>query len=509
MLRHSVGRCLADMKRVGTLEVGEEALRESGGTLSPVVLHATEEARMPLAHLVVVVPGIGGSNLRSPDGELVWGHNVGATVISPFRPEALAIDKAVEPTGLLRIFGVFPWSAVASYDRLTRQVKQRLGLRESDVTVAGPAGVQNPSASLVEFPYDFRHGMARSAERLKDVIDAVRGDRRVIVVAHSMGGLVARWWWGVLDGHRVCDGLITIGTPHRGAPQALDWLLNGVRLGPRGTGPLTSALFSEASEVLRGWPAMYELLPRYQAIKTGVGRVYPHDLKEVSPGFRHLANEAYQRHLQLEEACREGASRSPGSAFMAFYSSGHATPSCAITTNGRVEVTERDPSWLPTQGWKGGDGTVPAISATPVDRESENERCWAPQHHLKLAAAEQVVRSLAQFEQPSLSSVRGTEGPAGPWIGLAYDDVVAAGNPSSVGFRLNGATPSESITPTATIRLAPNRAVPLEIAVGAEGGWRASLPGLAPGSYEFTVALDHVEAVDRVEATSVVGVIEP
>ena len=457
---------------------------------------------MALAHLVVVVPGIGGSNLTSPDGRLVWGHNVGSTVAAAFRPEALAIDREVVPTGLLRIFGVFPWSAVASYDRLTRQVKQRLGLRESDVTVAGPAGVQNPSASVVEFSYDFRHGMARSAERLKDVIDAVRGDRRVMVVAHSRGGLVARWWWGVLEGHRVCDGLITIGTPHRGAPRALDYLLNGVRL--------AGVSLSEASEVLRGWPAMYELLPRYQAIHAGVDPTYPYDIKEAPAGFRRQAREAYQRHLDLEAACRVGAAESPGSAFLAFYSSGHDTPSRADVVNGRVEVTKRDPSWLPTQGWEGGDGTVPAISATPVDRVSVNERQWAPQHHLTLAAAKQVVDHLAQFEQPSLGNVRGSADPAGPWIGLAYDDVAPAGAPGSVGFRLNGDATADGVIASATIKLAPQRAVPLEVTPdGADGAWRANLPGLTPGSYEFTVALDHVGAVDRVEATSVVGVIEP
>jgi hypothetical protein len=79
---------------------------------------------MPLSHLVVVVPGIGGSNLKTADGGLVWGHNLESTVVSAFRPEALAIDKVVVPTGLLRVFGVFPWSGVASYDRLTIQMKQ-------------------------------------------------------------------------------------------------------------------------------------------------------------------------------------------------------------------------------------------------------------------------------------------------------------------------------------------------------------------------------------------------
>lgn len=83
---------------------------------------------MPLSHLVVVVPGIGGSNLKSVDGSLVWGHNVGSLVLSPFRPDALAIDKDVVPTGLLKVLGVFPWSGVASYDRMTANVKQLLGM---------------------------------------------------------------------------------------------------------------------------------------------------------------------------------------------------------------------------------------------------------------------------------------------------------------------------------------------------------------------------------------------
>lgn len=171
---------------------------------------------VPLSHLVVVIPGIGGSNLRGAGGGLVWGHDVRSTAVAAFRPEPLAIDKTVVPSGLLRVDGVFPWSAVASYGRLTGLIKQFLGLRESDVSVAGPGGVVDRSASVVEFPYDFRQSMERSAERLSDVIEAVRGDRRVIVVAHSMGGLVARWWWGVLGGHRVCEELITVGTPHRG-----------------------------------------------------------------------------------------------------------------------------------------------------------------------------------------------------------------------------------------------------------------------------------------------------
>lgn len=54
------------------------------------------------------------------------------------------------------------------------------------------------------------------AIRLKRHLDAqVRGGR-IDIVAHSMGGLVARVYLQMLGGHRRVDRLITLGTPHHG-----------------------------------------------------------------------------------------------------------------------------------------------------------------------------------------------------------------------------------------------------------------------------------------------------
>jgi pimeloyl-ACP methyl ester carboxylesterase len=58
------------------------------------------------------------------------------------------------------------------------------------------------------------------ALRLKREIDAnVRGGR-IDLVAHSMGGLVARFYLQQLGGARRVDRLITLGTPHRGTHAA-------------------------------------------------------------------------------------------------------------------------------------------------------------------------------------------------------------------------------------------------------------------------------------------------
>jgi len=61
------------------------------------------------------------------------------------------------------------------------------------------------------------------AQQLKQRVDEVRnetGVERIVVVAHSMGGLVARSYLQNLDGKDCLAGLITIGTPHHGTALA-------------------------------------------------------------------------------------------------------------------------------------------------------------------------------------------------------------------------------------------------------------------------------------------------
>ncbi len=57
------------------------------------------------------------------------------------------------------------------------------------------------------------------AARLAEQIAALP-ERRVVIIAHSMGGLDARWAIGRLGLASRIAALVTIGTPHRGAPLA-------------------------------------------------------------------------------------------------------------------------------------------------------------------------------------------------------------------------------------------------------------------------------------------------
>jgi len=258
--------------------------------------------RERLRHMIVIVPGIGGSMLEDKAGTVVWGtrRGVAGTIVDPVRM-SIAEAPDLVPVGLLPTMRVVPrFFAVAGYDTLVRQIENTFeGSAGGPVRVDVARADRDPDygADVVLFPYDFRLGIARAAARLGAeverrlgglIVDARRG--RLIVVGHSMGGLVARYWLGGLCGADSpkagdCAALITVGTPHRGAPKALHWLVNGVRVGPR--------TMKRATAVLREWPSAYELLPRYKAVTTGLPGSdatwptrYPYELAGVGePGF--------------------------------------------------------------------------------------------------------------------------------------------------------------------------------------------------------------------------------
>lgn len=70
------------------------------------------------------------------------------------------------------------------------------------------------------FNYRSAGSLERLAVQLKRAIEAGVGGGRIDLVAHSMGGLVARAYLQLLGGARRVDRLVTLGTPHLGTHAA-------------------------------------------------------------------------------------------------------------------------------------------------------------------------------------------------------------------------------------------------------------------------------------------------
>jgi pimeloyl-ACP methyl ester carboxylesterase len=81
--------------------------------------------------------------------------------------------------------------------------------------------------NLFTFPYNWRKSNIETAKLLQEKIQSVVDDTKVSktdIVAHSMGGLIAREYIESNYYQNNIDQLIALGTPHRGAPEAyLKW----------------------------------------------------------------------------------------------------------------------------------------------------------------------------------------------------------------------------------------------------------------------------------------------
>lgn len=80
-----------------------------------------------------------------------------------------------------------------------------------------------PEKKLFTFPYNWRESNVNTALLLKEKINQVKQTSkspRVDIIAHSMGGLVARQYIEGDGYENDIDQLITLGTPHRGSPES-------------------------------------------------------------------------------------------------------------------------------------------------------------------------------------------------------------------------------------------------------------------------------------------------
>lgn len=147
-----------------------------------------------------------------------------------------------------------------------------------------------PDVDLFTFAYDWRNSNVTTAGQLKQKIDAVKGIcgcERVDLVAHSMGGLVARQYMQSAGYEGDVDQVIFLGTPHRGAPKAYAMWEGGAFVTPSVFDRLTQRFLSGDARK-QGYSSVFtylhehpvasvsELLPDYGYLfDAGALRTYP------------------------------------------------------------------------------------------------------------------------------------------------------------------------------------------------------------------------------------------
>jgi pimeloyl-ACP methyl ester carboxylesterase len=299
------------------------------------------------------------------------------------------------------------------------------GLEPYTDLTSGLTQVVRDPAAVLPWPYDWRLSVAHNARLLADVADDhlrmwrkhPRGSAsaRLVLVGHSMGGLVARYFTSVLGGAREVRAAVTLGTPFRGAVKAAH-ILNAGRGAPV---PLPRRRLRRLAATM---PGLHDLLPSYRCVTEGNGarRLTASDVASLG-GNSELAVDSARLHEQLAAPVTDGHRAVVGLEQPTMQSM--TLRDGVVTTHPWAYVPEEDGIQVRAVN-RGGDGTVYRESAV-----GGAEPLYVAQTHGALASTAEVIKHVCGVL---------TEEPLGPWLGeppqlgLALPDVVAAGEPFEV-----------------------------------------------------------------------------
>lgn len=464
--------------------------------------------------LIVLLPGIMGSvlqkngkNVWAPsyrpilDLILSWGKSLEKLRLTGDDPKlddlsdgivaTELVPDAVMLAGLVKIDG---------YTTLSKKIRD--GLEVTDGSHLRADERPYPPPNFFEFPYDWRRDNSFTARRLKQFIDTrlppwqeyAGKDAKVILVAHSMGGIVARYYLEVLGGSEKCKALITLGTPYGGSLNALDFLANGLTK--------YSVNFKGTVAPLTSFTSIYQLLPIYKAVNTDDGLKKVTDL--VIDGVdKEMARQAVAFHHKIMDKvdARARAGVKPPYQILPIVGTYQPTFQSADFYDNVLTVSEKLPEGVNQFLWHG-DGTVPFLSATPHEMADSIGKSFCPESHGSLQCNVHLLAHLcAQIEDSQIKRPAFRGGVTGrrerAALSLRVKDLYAAGEPFVVGARLfdgnEEATDAKwldevvgSVSATFEPANGPGVAAKAQM-LRTANGWHLEHPPLKPGLYRIKV----------------------
>lgn len=231
---------------------------------------------------LIVIPGILGSQLINYEtGEIVWPSAFRSSddgLSLPLSPELSAnrdnlVARKIVDT--LRLSRLVP--EVYIYHDLLEALKRYGGYKEGDWNNPGPDGDHD---TFYVLPYDWRRDNVETARDFVRRIESLkiklkRPDLRFNVLAHSMGGLVARYAARYGDADLPPEGtppnptwagavhiskIVMFGTPNEGAADAFSTLLEGYSV-TEGLRRRIRLLNKLSREDAFSTPSLFQLLP--------------------------------------------------------------------------------------------------------------------------------------------------------------------------------------------------------------------------------------------------------
>ncbi|HZB35212.1 MAG TPA: hypothetical protein VE440_03975 [Gaiellaceae bacterium] len=443
--------------------------------------------RKAMRDVIFVLPGITGSVLRK-DGEDVWnasrgtvlrallslGRNVRALELKDDPPDVDDLGDGVTAPSLIQDAHLIPgfWK-IDGYTKVVEDIKQTFDIE--------------PGKNFFEFPYDWRRdnrvaarklareGRARLAEwRARSGAE----DAKLILVGHSMGGLISRYFLECLDGWRDTRVLVTFGTPYRGSLNAIGTLSNGIS---RKIGPISIDL----SALVRTFTSVYQLLPIYPCYRGDDGKL----VRVTETAIPNLDTATAARALAFHDEIRAAVeAHEQDDEYRENRYAIRPVVGTLQPTKQSARPAADGVSLVPSYEGKdyGGDGTVPRVSATPLEVEQEENAMFASERHASLQNEDAVLVQLRGVIS-GLDIDFGSFRDAFPAIGLALDleDAYATDEPVRVRVRPEE-EPSDPLVVEAERIDEHGEPMRRTLQRGEDGWHEAELAPLAEGLYRLT-----------------------
>ena len=444
-------------------------------------------ARRKFGDLIILLPGITGSVLQC-NGKDVWAITPASAIAALF-----SLGNNIKD---LQIKGKDEWTKDDLGDGVTApRLVQDVHLIPGFWQIDGYTAIKTrlfaeltleEGKNWFDYPYDWRrdnrvHGR-QLGDRAPKWLDAWRKasgnkDAKLVLLAHSMGGLIARDFLERHDGWKITRHLITFGAPYRGSMNAVSTLINGI---DKGLGPISVDL----SPLVRSFPSMHQLLPIYPSVDVGGKLVRPGEA--TLPGMSAaLAADALKFHRDIEAAV------TANSANPAYRSGGYQiTPIVGIAqpTDQSAKLTGSTVATYLSLGGddSGGDGTVPRVSATPIELSDSPRETYVSTKHASLQNAEAALTQVVgTVTRKSLAGYRDL-----PFNGFTLDAPTVLSTTQELDLVV------KTLGAPSTVR-----AVVEDVATGKtvrrrtlrrkrDGSFPATIPPLAEGLYRVTIASD-------------------
>lgn len=217
---------------------------------------------------VIVVHGVLGGRLHDPASDReAWPGSVRRILLDSYDHLAMSIDSGLTASTAFEVTGITDTAGGRDFYARLLDTLQTVG---GYIRTEPGTPVTDPRKRMYVYAYDWRQDNLESARGLDRLIQQIRRDHatpdmRVDIVAHSMGGLVTRYFirYGTADvmndndfpvrydGDRKVRRAILLGTPNLGSIAGLETLLYGHRI----------ALGRLKPEVVATFPSAYQVLP--------------------------------------------------------------------------------------------------------------------------------------------------------------------------------------------------------------------------------------------------------